>query len=374
MTPADDPRAHIHPELSSPGPDGPAPRPADTAAPTERLRLFALAALTAVLIGLCVLLAVPFLPGITWGVALAIIAWPMHRWISRHIERPKLAAVLSSAVVVAVILGPGVFVTYQIAREAASAAERVQVDSGQGGLRETLAGIPGASQVMAWMDRVGLDVETEAHRIIASYTQELSSMVQGSVAAIVQFLVAVFLLYYLFVDRATFLYGLRDLLPLSRSESDQVFARAADSVHANLHATIVTSLIDSAGGGLMFWALGLPAPFLWTAVMFVLSLLPVVGAGLVWVPAVAYLALSGRWLAALALLAWGVLTFIIVDNIVYVRLAGERMRMHAVPALIAFLGGLAVFGVSGMILGPAILAVTVAFLEVWKRRLTGAGV
>jgi predicted PurR-regulated permease PerM len=184
----------------------------------------------------------------------------------------------------------------------------------------------------------------------------------------------VFLLYYLFVDRATFLYGLRDLLPLSRSESDQVFARAADSVHANLHATIVTSLIDSAGGGLMFWALGLPAPFLWTAVMFVLSLLPVVGAGLVWVPAVAYLALSGRWLAALALLAWGVLTFIIVDNIVYVRLAGERMRMHAVPALIAFLGGLAVFGVSGMILGPAILAVTVAFLEVWKRRLTGAGV
>src|SRR5262245_39197905 len=101
--------------------------------------------------------------------------------------------------------------------------------------------------------------------------------------------------------------------------------------------------------------------------MFVLSFLPVVGAGLVWLPAAAYLAMSGGWLQALALVAWGLLTFAIVDNVIYVRLAGEQMRLHDVPALIAFLGGIAVFGVSGMILGPAVLAVTVALLEAWKR-------
>src|SRR5262245_8998490 len=105
---------------------------------------------------------------------------------------------------------------------------------------------------------------------------------------------------------------------------------------------------------------------------FVLSILPIVGAGLVWLPAAVYLALSGQLLAAAALIAWGVLSFLIVDNVIYVRLAGERMRMHDVPALIAFLGGIALFGISGMILGPAILAVTAALLEVWKRRLTGA--
>src|SRR5205085_9831743 len=181
----------------------------------------------------------------------------------------------------------------------------------------------------------------------------------------------VFVLYYLFRDRAQFLRALRGLLPLTRADSDRLFARAADSVHANLYATIVTSAIDAVGGGLMFWALGLPSPVLWGVVMFVLSILPVVGTALVWVPAAAYLAVTGNWLAAVALVVWGIVEFIIVDNIIYVRLAGQRMRMHDVPAMIAFLGGIAVFGLSGMILGPAILAVTTAFLEVWRRRMIG---
>ena len=116
----------------------------------------------------------------------------------------------------------------------------------------------------------------------------------------------------------------------------------------------------------------MPAPVLWAVVIFVLSILPIVGAGFVWIPASIYLAVSGRWLAAGALVGWGVLSFLIVDNVIYVRLAGERMRLHDVPALIAFLGGIAIFGISGMILGPAILAVTVAFLEVWKERLAAS--
>jgi len=132
----------------------------------------------------------------------------------------------------------------------------------------------------------------------------------------------------------------------------------------------VTSLIDATGGGLLFWVLGLPAPLLWAVVMFVLSILPVLGAALVWLPAAAYLALGGRWLPAAALVGWGVLSFMVVDNVIYVRLAGARMRMHEVPALVAFLGGVAVFGLSGMILGPAILAVATALVEVWKQRLT----
>jgi predicted PurR-regulated permease PerM len=104
-------------------------------------------------------------------------------------------------------------------------------------------------------------------------------------------------------------------------------------------------------------------------VMFFVSLLPMVGAAFVWLPAVAYLALREEWIAAIGLLTWGVLSAIIVDHIIYVRMVGQGMRMHSVPALIAFLGGIAVFGLTGLILGPAILAVTMAFLEVWKQRL-----
>jgi predicted PurR-regulated permease PerM len=181
--------------------------------------------------------------------------------------------------------------------------------------------------------------------------------------------VAVFVLYYLFRDRDAFLEELRDLLPLSEDESNFLMTRVADSVHATLYATVVTSLIDAVAFGLTFWVTGIPSPVLWSVVMFLLSLLPVLGAGLIWVPATIYLATNGNWLGASGLVVVGIVTGAFIDNILYARLAGGRMRMHNVPVLIAFLGGLAVFGVSGMVLGPAIVAVTEALLRLWKQRL-----
>src|SRR3954451_15545545 len=102
------------------------PSPRGTAGTGERVRLLALVTLTAVLIGLCLALAVPFLPAITWAVALAILAWPMHRWIAHRVSRRGVAAALSSAVVVAAIRATGVFVPYQVASETAAAAGRMK--------------------------------------------------------------------------------------------------------------------------------------------------------------------------------------------------------------------------------------------------------
>jgi predicted PurR-regulated permease PerM len=337
------------------------------------MRLSVLIALTVILIGLSIALALPFLPAITWAVALAILAWPVHRWISRKVGRGSLAAGLSSALVAAVILGTGAFITYHIAKETASVAREMGDGAAEdGALREKAASIPIVGPALGWLERVGLDVQAGARAIVESYFQSTSGLAQGSVMAVVQFLLAMFILFYLFRDRDEFLDGLRDLLPLSKAESDLLMSRAADSVHATLYATVITSVIDSVAFGLTFWAAGVPAPVLWSVVMFLLSLLPVLGAGLVWVPATVYLVMNDNWPGAGGLIAVGVVTAVFVDNMLYARLAGGRMRMHNVPVLIAFLGGLAVFGMSGMILGPAILAVTESLLEVWKRRVANS--
>lgn len=304
----------------------------------------------------------------TWAVALAIIAWPMHVWVSRHVAQPGLAAGLTSVLVVVVILVPGLFVTYQLAREAGSAAERVQTQPSEGIVRRTMAENPALAGAVEWMDRVGLDLDREVRQVIGTYTRDASSLIQGSIAAVLQAAVALFILFHLFRDRAALTRSVGRLLPMTRDEADRVFRGAADSVHANLYACVITSLIDAVSGGLMFWILGLPSPVLWGVVMFVLSILPVVGIFIVWMPASVMLALNGRWIETVTLAAWGVTCGIVVDNLLYVRLAGNRMRLHQVPTLLAFLGGLVVFGASGMILGPAILAVTVAVLGVWHRR------
>jgi predicted PurR-regulated permease PerM len=333
------------------------------------LRPVVLAALTVALVALCLYLGSPFLPAVTWALALAVIAWPLHERIARHIRRPGLAAGLTSIVVTLFVLGPLSFVAYQLAREAASAADRMKAEPTAGTVRETMEKAPGLRGVIVWADRVGMDVDAEARKLVSSYTQDAGKLIEGSAGAIAQTAVALFVLFHLFRDRGPLLSAVRRLLPLARDEADHVFTRVADSVYANLYATLVTSLIDAVGGGLMFWLLGLPSPILWGVIMFILSILPVVGTFIVWMPAAAYLIAAGEWPKGLALVAWGLAGWVVVDNYVYVWVAGNRMQLHQVPALIAFLGGLALFGTAGMILGPAVLAVTVGLLEVWHRRV-----
>ncbi|MBN9118588.1 MAG: AI-2E family transporter [Planctomycetes bacterium] len=338
----------------------------------ERLRPFALAALTVVLLALCALLAYPFLPAVTWGVALAVVAWPLHAWILRRItEHRTAAAVLSALVVVLAIVVPGAFVAQQLAREAASAADQMREDRAKDTVRDRLARVPGMGDVVAWADRTGIDIDAEARGAVRSYFGDAGALAQGSVMAVLQAVIAVFILFYMLRDRRELLAGVRRLLPMRRSEADRVFDGAAGSVYANLYASLLTSAIDGFTGGLLFWFLGLPSPVTWGVVIFVLSLLPVAGIFMVWLPAAVYLALVDDWGGAAALVAWGAGCGVLVDTLLYTRLAGARMRLHQVPALIAFLGGIAVFGASGMILGPAILAVTVAVLDVWHHRVTG---
>ncbi|WP_165247865.1 AI-2E family transporter [Paludisphaera soli] len=347
--------------------------PAGRARAGEEIRLFALIALTVLLLGLSVVLAFPFLPSITWAVALAILAWPMHVRLRQYIPWPSAAAGLSTTIVVVVLLGIGGFVVYNLAAEAGAAVQHLEKKTSEGGgVEATVAEIPFVGAAMKWLEDKGVDVEGQARRLAGSLAQYVSGFTQVSAVATIQFLVAAFILFYLFRDPRAFLTEIQDLLPMPRSESDFIIKRAGDSVHANLYATLITGLLNAGSYGLLFWWFGLPAPLLWTVIMFILCILPILGAGLVWGPAAIYLAMNGQWIGAIVLVGWGVLTFIIIGYFLYGRIVGERMKMHDVPALLAFLGGLAVFGLSGMILGPAIVAVTMALIEVWKRRMAAS--
>lgn len=369
MDPNTDPLSSASCPRREPGID-----PASTSAEDREanFRPLALATLTLTLIVVCVGLAYPVLPAITWGLALAILAYPMHRAIFRWLPWPGVAAGASTAVVVGVLLGTMAFVTYQLSKEARSAVQDAQARPDEGTLLDKAKKWPVVGRAIRWTEGAGLDIEKQAQERIEAAAGNAQALAQGSIAAVVQFLVAVFILFYLLKEPDTFLCGMREVLPLSTAESDRLFRRAGDSIHANLYATLVTSIIDTIGFGVLFWWAGFPAWILWTVVMFILSLLPILGSGVVWVPAVGYLASMGKWGPAGAVLAWGAFTFVAIDNALYARIAGDRMKLHEVPALIAFLGGLSLFGMSGIILGPLALALAVGLLDVWKARRAAA--
>jgi predicted PurR-regulated permease PerM len=351
---------------SNPTPDaGPAP-----AATARSYSPVALAILTGVLVILCLVLAYPFLPALTWGVALAVIAWPLQRWLDRRISRRGLSAAVTTIVVVAAVAIPMVFVVYRIGAEAASAAEKMKQESANETMHDKAATVPGVRKVMAWAESAGVDIDREVREAIADKARNAGTFAQGTVGALLQLAIAVFILYYVLLDRERLLAQVRTFLPLSDVEFERVRERAAGSVHANLYANFLTSVIYGVGGALLFAALGLPSPITWAVVMFVLSFLPILGAWLVWAPAAIYLAVSGHGPQAAIIAVSGIAAVVLVDNFLYFRLAGDRMKLHQVPALMGFLGGLALFGAAGMVLGPGIVAVTVAILDVWHTRAT----
>jgi predicted PurR-regulated permease PerM len=214
-------------------------------------------------------------------------------------------------------------------------------------------------------------VRGAVEQISKGLTSGASAVVSVSVAVIVELLITLFALFYFFRDRRPALRGLRSLVPLSEDETDAVFVRVKDTIYATVYGTLTVALVQGCLGGLMFWVLGLPAALLWGTVMAVLAVVPVLGAFVVWVPAALFLLLEGSWGKALILAAWGVLVVSLVDNLLYPVLVGQRLRLHTLPVFIAIVGGLALFGSAGVVLGPVTLAVTVALVEIWRRRTAG---
>jgi predicted PurR-regulated permease PerM len=158
---------------------------------------------------------------------------------------------------------------------------------------------------------------------------------------------------------------------LPTRETDEIFDRIAKTVNASLYGNLLVRLIQGFLGGFMFWMLGLPAPVLCGAAMALCAVLPVMGTGIVWAPVAIFLALSGSWVKAVILAIWGGLVVGLADNFIYPILIASELRFHPLAVFFAVFGGLLAFGVSGIVLGPVILAITVALLEFWQVRRAG---
>ncbi|MCI0539005.1 MAG: AI-2E family transporter, partial [Verrucomicrobiales bacterium] len=198
-------------------------------------------------------------------------------------------------------------------------------------------------------------------------------VVKGSLKFAVQLLITFLVLFYFFRDHRPALEALRKILPLSHAEAGELFKDVDDTIYATIYGTLLVALIQGTLGGLMFWWLGLTAPLLWGIAMALLATVPILGAFVIWIPAAIYLALEGQWIKAVILTVWGTVVIGLIDNLLYPVFVGQRLRLHTLPVFISILGGLLLFGASGLILGPMTLAITLALLNVWRRRTARGG-
>jgi predicted PurR-regulated permease PerM len=336
-----------------------------------RLSVIVLLVATAIAIYLCYLLMVPFLPALAWAVALVVIALPVHCRIEARIKRPSIAAGVSVTLVALFVVVPAMLIGLKLTHEATAGIESIRQRAEDGRWREVLEQNPRLAQAITWVEE-RTDIEQEASKAVSSTFAGASSLLQSSLWVGTALLITLFVLFFLLRDRRAALKSLRELLPLTDREADTLLGRIRDTIQATVFGTVVVAIVQGTLGGLMFWLLGLPGALLWGVVMAVLAIVPVLGAFVVWVPAAIFLAISGSWGKALLLTGWGTIVVGTIDNLLYPFLVGNKLRLHTVPVFFAIVGGLAVFGAAGVILGPVVLAVTLGLIDIWKSR-TRAG-
>lgn len=329
-------------------------------------------ALTAIALYLCWMILKPFLSVLLWATVLTIVFYPAFRWWRERLKRPTLAAMVTTLLVIVTIIAPMVAVITAVINELQGVAS-----TAQGRVTAIIADPQQDArvrQVLALAEQyLGLDearvmesLQQGAAAASQFLVQGTLNVVGGALGLIVGTFFVMFTMYYLFKDGERAVRVLREMLPLEEPRSERLIRRTGDIISASVYGIVVIAIVQGALGGLMFWFLGLPSPLVWGVVMTVLSAIPLLGTFLVWVPAAIFLAVTGHWVKAVILTAWGALVIGMVDNFLRPQLVGQRARMHELLIFFSVLGGMKVFGVLGLLVGPVVLALGLALLEAFR--------
>jgi len=224
--------------------------------------------------------------------------------------------------------------------------------------------------VIDLLDRYGLaDMAAIQRRIGESmgrvsqfFATKVLSIGQDTLEVVVGFFITMYLAFFLLRDGRTLAHTLRDAIPLKEDDKRQLFGKFITVIRATVKGNLVVAATQGALGGLAFWVLGIRGALLWAVLMAFLSLLPAVGAGIVWLPVAVYLLATGAVWQGLGLIAYGVLVIGLIDNVLRPILVGKDTRLPDYVVLISTVGGMAIFGINGFVIGPVIAAM---FIAVW---------
>lgn len=345
----------------------------DDWASTQHVRALVLIGATTLGLYLSYRMTAPFLPAIAGAFALAVVFMPLQRWLANKLSRfnqrfaESTAAMIAVLAIAAIVVVPAIFVAQRLALQALSGAELIQARVESGEWQQALAVQPTIASIAKSIE-AQVDLPGASRAFTGWLSSSAGSLLRSSMVQVVSFALTFYLLFFFLRDRDSALSALRALSPLTYKEMDHLYQRITDTVYATVFGTLAVAGVQGLLGGFMFWCLGLPAAFLWGLVMALLAVVPVLGSFIVWVPAALFLALEGSWGKALTLALWGLLVVGTVDNLMRPVLVGARLKQHTVLAFLSVVGGLWVFGASGLIVGPLVLTVTMVLLEVWAMR------
>ena len=309
---------------------------------------------------------------IFWGVVFAIVFAPLHRkLLMRMPNKPTLAALATLLISLVMVILPLSLIGLSLIKETAAIYDRISSGNLSAGsyVEQVFNALP--SWLTPWMEKLHLGTLEEIQTKLSNIALQASKLAatkavglgQNTLGFVVGFGVMLYLIFFLLRDGKELVARIWAATPLAPEHKRELAIKFITVIRATVKGNLAVAAAQGALGGLIFWILGIQGAVLWAVDMAFLSLLPAVGAGLVWGPVAIYFLATGAVTKGLILAAYGVLVIGLVDNVLRPLLVGKDTKMPDYVVLISTLGGMALFGLSGFVLGPAIAAL---FMAAWE--------
>ncbi len=306
----------------------------------------------------------PFLAVFAVAAMAAVIVHPLKDRIKALTRLPQgIASFLTVLVVATLVLTPVAFLGYQVFTEAADLLTALSANRDAylemleriflGPIREMLPGF-------------SIDTEAYVRQGLSVLTSNLGSIFSGTAEVLAGLFLFLIAFYYLLKDGPRFIHSFVALSPLSDRYDLDVFDRMSLAINSMVRGQLLVALIQGLLAGLGFWMFGIPNPALWGSLAAVCALIPGIGTSLVLVPGIVYLFATNQLWQGAGLLTWGALAVGLIDNLLGPTLIGKGAKIHPLFVLFSVLGGLALYGPLGFLLGPLTISLLFALLDIYR--------
>ncbi|MET0856235.1 MAG: AI-2E family transporter [Telluria sp.] len=311
----------------------------------------------------------PFSGAVFWGVVLAILFAPLYRrLLAATRQKPNISALIALLSILVMVILPLTLIGASLIEQAAAVYEMVRL--GQFDVsayfQKFIAALP--QWLVTLLERFELTDLSALQQRLSDGAAQVSQAVgrqaihvgRNTFDFLVSLTVMLYLLFFLLRDGQALAARIREAVPLSRKYKQRLFTNFTTVIRATVKGNVLVAVAQGALGGLIFWFLDVQAALLWGVLMAFLSLLPAVGAALVWAPVAVYFLVTGAVWQGVVLTAFGVIVIGLVDNILRPILVGKDTKMPDYVVLLSTLGGMALFGINGFVIGPVIAALFIA--------------
>jgi predicted PurR-regulated permease PerM len=317
----------------------------------------------------------PFYGALFWGAVLAILFEPFHRQLRLAMpRRQNLAAFMTLLLSLIIVFFPLALITAALVQEGTAVYQEIQLGTLDFAayFQQIIDALP--AWIVKLLNRFNIGNLLEVQEKLSSAAVQGSRLIatqaftigQNTFEFVISFGIMLYLLFFLLRDGQSLSRKIKQATPLSAEHKRNLFGKFTTVIRATVKGNIAVAATQGALGGVMFWILGIQSPLVWGVVMAFLSLLPAIGAGLIWGPVAIYFLLTGAIWQGVTLIAFGVVVIGLVDNVLRPILVGKDTQMPDYVVLISTLGGMALFGLNGFVIGPVIAAMFIAAWDLFS--------